>query len=288
MAAGSFDLDQRLGARVLLSDGSRMPVFGIGVWQMAEGSTTREAVTAAIDLGYRLIDTATLYANERSVGEAVRAAGVPREEPFLTTKLWNDDQGFDSALKAFARSRRALGVDYVDLYLIHWPVPGRWEESWRALVRIQKEGLARSIGVSNFTAAHLERLAQASPVAPVVDQVECHPFLPQSDLLAFCRKEKVQLEAYSPLARGRRLDHPTLVEIARAHDATPAQVALRWNLQRDVVVIPKSSRRGRIAENAGALDFSLSDKDVGRIDEISDGFRVAWDPNTLPQPDTVS
>lgn len=281
MPPSPFDLNEGVGARVTLADGRRMPVFGLGVWQIAEGATTRDAATAAIQGGYRLIDTAALYGNERSVGEAVRTSDVPREELFVTTKLWNDDQGYDPALKAFERSRRLLGLDYVDLYLIHWPVPGRWEESWRALVEIHKRGGARSIGVSNFTIPHLERLAMASSAAPVVNQVECHPFLPQSELLAFCRDHRIQLEAYSPLARGRRLDHPTLLEIARAHGGTAAQVALRWNLQRGVAVIPKSTRRERISENAGAFGFGLTAEEVRRIDAIADGFRVAWDPNSL-------
>jgi methylglyoxal/glyoxal reductase len=273
-----FDLSRGLGSSVEIRPGVRMPVLGLGVWQLPEGRPTQVAVKAALDCGYRLIDTAALYGNERDVGEAVRSSGVPREEVFITTKLWNDDQGYDKALRAFERSRKALGVAVVDLYLIHWPVRGLREESWRALVELERKGAVRAIGVSNFTVPHLESLARSSPVTPAVDQVEFSPFLYQSELLEHARSHGVQLEAYSPLVRGQRLDHPTLAEIARAHGRTTAQVILRWDLERGVIPIPKSGHPERIRENAQIFDFELSSAELRTIDALNAGLRIGWNP----------
>ncbi|HYS73001.1 MAG TPA: aldo/keto reductase [Thermoplasmata archaeon] len=259
-----------------------MPVLGLGVWRAASGKETQRAVATALDVGYRLIDTAKLYGNERDVGRAVRASKIPRDEIFITTKLWNTDHGSEAALRAFEQSRRELGVDSIDLYLIHWPVPGLRQESWKALLDLKEKGLARSIGVSNYTIRHLEELLSASPIPPSVNQVEFHPFLYQADLLAFCQGHRIQLEAYSPLTRGHRLDHPVIKAVAADYRRTPAQILIRWGLQHGLVVIPKSVRPERIRENAQVFDFELSGTDMARLDALDERSHVAWDPDDLP------
>ncbi|MCI4358501.1 MAG: aldo/keto reductase [Thermoplasmata archaeon] len=258
-----------------------MPVLGLGVWQTPAGIATEEAVRAALRSGYRLIDTAAMYGNESDVGRAIRHSSVPREELFVTTKLWNDDQGYEGALAAFERSRSRLGVSTVDLYLIHWPVPGKREESWRALTQLQQEGRARAIGVSNFTIAHLEALARVSEVTPAVNQVEFSPFLFQAELLEYCCSHGIQLEAYSPLVRGRRLDHPVIGALAAAHGKSPAQVVLRWDLQHGVIPIPKSTRPERIQENSQLFDFELGPSEMAALDGLDEGLRMAWDPSEI-------
>jgi diketogulonate reductase-like aldo/keto reductase len=270
------------GSRVTLNNGNTMPVLGLGMWQAGSGKQTRKAVATALEIGYRLFDTAKLYGNESDLGTAIRESVIPREEIFVTTKLWNNDQGYESALRAFEKSRRELGLDYVDLYLIHWPVPGLRQESWKALLKIRDEGLARSIGVSNYTIRHLEELLRSTPDSPAANQVEFHPFLYQKELLEFCVSKKIQLEAYSPLTRGHRLDHPVISQIAARHGRTPAQVLIRWSLQHGLVVIPKSIRPERIRENAAVFDFQLSPDDMKRLDSLDESSHVAWDPEDLP------
>ncbi|HEV2520587.1 MAG TPA: aldo/keto reductase [Thermoplasmata archaeon] len=277
--SGPLDLSRGLHSTVPIGPGVSMPILGLGVWQIPDGRPTEDAVLGALRAGYRLIDTAALYGNERSVGAAMRASGLPREELFVTTKLWNDDQGYPAALAAFERSRSALDVAYVDLYLVHWPVRAQREESWRALVELHDQGKARAIGVSNFTIEHLESLAQRSGVIPAVDQVEFSPFLFQSELLEYCRRRGIQVEAYSPLVRGRRLEHPVLAGIASAHRKSPAQVVLRWDLQHGVVPIPKSRRIERIRENADLFDFELGPSEMTTLDHLHEGLRLAWDPS---------
>jgi len=260
-----------------------MPVLGLGMWQAGSGKATRNAVAYALQIGYRLFDTAKLYGNERDLGVAVRESGIPRDEIFVTTKLWNNDHGYESALRAFEKSRRELGgLDYVDLYLIHWPVPGLRHESWKALLKIHDDGLARSIGVSNYTIRHLEELLPATPIPPAVNQVEFHPFLYQKDLLEFCVKQRIQLEAYSPLTRGHRLNHPIVTQVAAKYARTPAQVLIRWSLQHGLVVIPKSIRPDRIRENAAVFDFELKREDMERLDSLDESSHVAWNPEDLP------
>src|SRR6266705_2887883 len=271
-----------LGSRVTLHDGNTMPVLGLGMWQAGSGKQTRNAVATALEIGYRLFDTAKLYGNERDLGTAIRESGIPREEIFVTTKLWNNDQGYESALRAFEKSRRELSLDYVDLYLIHWPVPGLRQESWKALLKIRDEGLARSIGVSNYTIRHLEELLRATPAPPAVNQVEFHPFLYQKELLEFCVSAKIQLEAYSPLTRGHRLNQPVIAQISTRHARTPAQVLIRWSLQHGLVVIPKSIRPDRIRENAAVFDFELKREDMERLDSLDESSRLAWNPEDLP------
>lgn len=277
-----FDLRRGLGSRVRLNDGHAMPVLGLGVWQLGPGASTRDAVRAALGAGYRLFDTAKLYGNERDVGAALRDSGVPREELFVTTKLWNDDQGYESALKAFARSERDLGLGPVDLYLIHWPVTGRRADSWRALRELRDAGRVRSIGVSNYTVRHLMELLATSDIVPAVNQVEFSPFLYQRDLLEYCRDHRIQLEAYAPLTRGAQFRDPTVAAIAAAHGKSPAQVMLRWGLEHGVIEIPKSARPERIRENAAVFDFALTADERARLDALDEAFRTTWDPTSIP------
>ncbi|HLL53374.1 MAG TPA: aldo/keto reductase, partial [Myxococcaceae bacterium] len=220
--------------------------------------------------------------NEADVGAGLRKSGVPRSEVFITTKLWNSDQGFDSALRAFDGSLRELGTDYVDLYLIHWPVPGKRAESWRALERILSEKRARAIGVSNFMVRHLQEVLDHSPVVPAVNQVEFNPFLYQRALLEFCQGKGIQLESYSPLTKGYRLSHPALNEVARRYGKSPAQVLIRWCLQRDTVVIPKSAHPRRIEENAAVFDFEISPADLATLDGLNEDLHTGWDPTHAP------
>jgi diketogulonate reductase-like aldo/keto reductase len=271
-----------LGSTLRLNDGRQLPVLGLGVWQAGTGPRVLRAVSAALETGYRLIDTAKLYGNEAEVGEAVRRGPVPRDQVFVTTKLWNDDHGRLKARRAFDASLHRLGLDYLDLYLIHWPVAGKRIETWKALVEIAREGRCRSIGVSNFTIEHLEELAQASDVVPAVNQVELHPFLFQRELIDYCRQHGIQVQAYSPLARANYLEEPALHAVGQAHRRSPAQVMLRWSMQHGLSAIPKSTDPVRIRENASIFDFELSEGEMARLDALSSGARTAWDPSAVP------
>lgn len=264
-----------------LNDGTRMPLFGFGTYQIPNGGACYRAVRHALAVGYRHIDTAAFYGNEEDVGRAVRDSGIPRGDIYVTTKLWNSDQGYDAALRAFDRSLKRLALDYVDLYLIHWPEPGKRGDSWRALEEIRGRGQCRSIGVSNYTVRHLEELLRASEVVPVNNQVEFSPFLYQKKLLEFCGSKGITLTAYCPLTHGDKLDHRTVVEIGRKHRKTGAQVLLRWALQHDVVAIPKSSRKERIEENAELYDFALDADEMARLDALDEGYRTTWDPTRV-------
>jgi methylglyoxal/glyoxal reductase len=268
-------------AAVILNTGARIPQVGLGVWQTPRGRGTREAVEAALRGGYRHIDTARIYGNEADVGAAVTASGVPREQVFVTTKLWNDDQGYDAALRAFDASLSRLGLEYVDLYLIHWPVAGKRLESWRALERLFSEKRARAIGVSNFLRPHLEELLGRAKVVPAANQIELTPFLQRRDTCDYCREHGIAIEAYSPLTRGRRLDDPTVRSIAERAARTPAQVLLRWSVQRGVIVLPKSSRAERIAENGALFDFELDPASMAALDALEEGLVTGWDPATM-------
>jgi diketogulonate reductase-like aldo/keto reductase len=270
-----------LQARIPLNDGHAIPVLGLGVWQAPPGRVTREAVRYALQLGYRHVDTARIYGNEGDVGQALRESGVPREEVFVVTKLWNQDHGLARARRAFEDSLVVLGLDYVDLFLIHWPVERRRLESWKALEEFKREGRARSIGVSNYTVRHLDELLCAAEIPPAVNQVEFHPFLVQNELLAHCREHGIVLTAYSPLAHGEGLGDPTLAAIAARHGKTAAQVMIRWAIQRGTSVIPKSTRRDRIHENALVFDFVLSADEMRQIDALDRGLRTCWDPTPI-------
>jgi diketogulonate reductase-like aldo/keto reductase len=274
-----------LASKVRTNQGLDLPWLGLGVYQSPPGETTQRAVAAALRLGYRLIDTASMYGNEADVGEAVRASGIPRAEIVVTTKLWHSDHGYDKARAAARKSADLLGVGPIDLYLIHWPranSPRDRLDSWRALEELCEEGLCRAIGVSNYTVRHLEELLAHARVVPAVNQVEFHPFVYDPGLVAYCGSHGIRLEAYSPLTRGRRFDEPALQEVARAHRRSAAQVLIRWGLHHGVVEIPKSVHEDRIRENAGALDFSLSTAEVARLDALASGERIAWDPTEIP------
>jgi diketogulonate reductase-like aldo/keto reductase len=270
-----------IDSKVILNNGIEMPVFGLGTYLSGSSRKTKDVVMFALKLGYRHIDTARFYGNERDVGEAMKKSGIPREEIFVTTKLWNSDHGFNRALKAFEESLEDLDLDYVDLYLIHWPVQNLRNESWRALEKLQVEGKCRAIGVSNYTIGHVRELLDISPVMPAVNQVEFSPYLFQKDLLEFCRSNDIQLESYSPLTKGRMLDDPRLFEIGKKYSKSPAQVLIRWTLQKEVIVIPKSSRKDRIRENADVFDFEISVEDMDRLDAFNKNLRVSWDPTTI-------
>ena len=261
-----------------LNSGVEMPLLGLGVYQTSPGRATEEAVKFALKTGYRHIDTASLYGNEESVGRAVRESGVPREQVFVTTKLWNSDHGYEAAMLAFEKSQRRLGLGYVDLYLIHWPVSQLRDESWRALVELQRRGSCRAIGVSNYTVRHLDQLLAGSKVIPDVNQVEFNPFLYQEGLLRYCQGKRIQLEAYSPLTRGYKLRHPVVLEVAKGYSKSPAQVLIRWSLQHGLVVIPKSARPERIKENSEVFDFEISAADMARLDSLGENLHTDWDP----------
>ncbi|WP_135556227.1 aldo/keto reductase [Paenibacillus cymbidii] len=267
--------------RVTLNNGIAMPWLGLGVWmgKPEDGDHIEQAVEAALALGYRSIDTAALYGNESGVGRAIKASGVPRENIFVTTKVWNDDHGYDQTLRAFEASRRKLDLDVVDLYLVHWPISGKYAETWRALERLYAEGAVRAIGVSNFQVRHLQHILERSDVVPAVNQVEYHPRLTQVPLRTFCEEKGIRLEAWSPLMVGRVLDEPVVRELAATYGKTPAQVVLRWDLQHGVVTIPKSIRPERIAENAGIFDFALSPADMARLDALNRDERCGPDPD---------
>ncbi len=266
---------------VELANGVKMPWLGLGVYKAKEGEEVEQAVKAALRIGYRSIDTAAFYDNEEGVGRAVRESGVSREELFITTKVWNTDQGYDSTLAAFEASLRRLGMEYVDLYLIHWPVKGKYKETWRALETLYREGRVRAIGVSNFQVHHLEDLMADAEIKPMVNQVEFHPFLTQETLRAFCRKEGIQLEAWSPLMRGEVMNVPEIVELSKKYGKTPAQIVLRWDLQHGVVTIPKSVREERIRENADLFDFELSAEDMAKLDALNRNHRFGPDPDNF-------
>jgi diketogulonate reductase-like aldo/keto reductase len=257
-----------------------IPQFGLGVFQVPPAQTV-ENVTTAIELGYRHIDTAKAYDNEAQVGQAVRASGLSREEFFITTKLWNADQG--DALGALKASLGRLEMDYVDLYLIHWPAPGRdlYLQAWQALVEAQKAGLARAIGVSNFQPEHLRRIIDATGVAPAVNQIELHPYLTQPGLRREHAERGIVTEAWSPLAQGAVLDDPVITEIAEAHGKTAGQVVLRWHIELGNVVFPKSVTPSRIEENIDIFDFELSSDEVERIEALDRGERTGPDPETF-------
>ena len=267
----------------VLNNGSSMPQVGFGVWQVGAGET-EAVVAAALDAGYRSIDTATLYGNEAAVGAAIRRSEVPRDELFVTTKVWNSDQGREGTLRAYDESSRLLGLDVVDLYLIHWPIAGRdlYVETWKAFEELYHEGRIGAIGVSNFTVAHLQRLLDECEVVPAVNQVELNPYLQQRELRAFHAQHDICTEAWAPMGKGGPLlENATVVEIAGAHDATAAQVVLRWNLQHGNVVIPKSATPSRIVSNLDLFWFELSDDEMARLDALDRGERLGPDPDAF-------
>jgi len=266
--------------RLSLSDGSTIPQLGVGTYKVPADATAG-LVEGALAMGYRHIDTAALYGNEAEVGEGLRASGLNRDDVFVTTKVWNDDQGFDETLRAFDTSAAKLGVDRVDLYLIHWPIPSadRYVDTWRALQRLQEEGRATSIGVSNFSVPHLERLREETGVLPAVNQVELHPRFPQDELVDWHAAREIVTESWAPLARGGLLDEPELARIAERYGKTPAQVVVRWHLDRGLVVFPKSVSLDRIRENGDVFDFVLDADDHEAIATLDTGERTGRNPD---------
>lgn len=264
-----------------LANGSVIPRLGLGVWQVKDGAEAVNSVKWALEAGYRLIDTAAAYKNEESVGEGIRQSGIPRDEIFVTTKLWNADQGYESTLKAFDESLKKLELEFVDLYLIHWPVEGKYKDSWRAMEEIYKSGRAKAIGVSNFHAHHIEDLLTTAEVTPMVDQIELHPTLTQEPLRKFLAEHEIAVEAWSPLGQGKILENPTLVELGEKYHKTAAQIIIRWHLQSDIIVIPKSVHQERINQNFDVFDFELSVEDMKRIDQLNTNERLGPDPDNF-------
>ncbi|PZF66083.1 aldo/keto reductase [Curtobacterium sp. MCBD17_013] len=264
---------------IALNNGVDVPQVGYGVFQIPPDGA-QEAVEAALEAGYRHIDTAAAYNNESGVGAGIRASGVPREQVFVTTKLRNGEQGADSTRRAFAASIERLGLDFVDLYLIHWPSPARdaYVASWKAMEQLYRDGAVRAIGVSNFLVPHLERLLDETEIVPAVDQIEIHPSFQQRELVEYARSKGIAIEAYSPLGQGAALRHGTIVAIAEQHGVTPAQVVLRWHLQRGNIVIPKSADPGRMRTNLNVFGFDLTEDEVADLDALEAGARVGGDP----------
>ncbi|RLQ89775.1 aldo/keto reductase [Planomicrobium sp. Y74] len=276
---------KNLASASTLHNAVEMPWFGLGVSGLKDGDETANCVRTAIVNGYRSIDTAAMYGNEAGVGRGVREAleetGLSREDVFITSKVWNSDLGYDSALAAYEASLEKLGLDYLDLYLIHWPVEGKYKDTWRALEKLYQDGRVRAIGVCNFHIHHLENVLKDVDIVPMVNQVEYHPLLTQEELHQFCKARNIQLEAWSPLMQGKLLDHPVLEEIAMKTEKTPAQVILRWDLQNGVITIPKSSKEPRIIQNAQIFDFELTDDDMERISALNENRRVGPDPDNF-------
>ena len=262
---------------VTLNNNIRMPYFGLGVYKAEDGQEVINSVTNALKVGYRHVDTASLYGNEKGVGTAIRESGVKREEVFVTSKVWNSDQGYDSTLKAFDLSLKNLGFDYLDLYLIHWP-KDKSKETWKAFETLYKQGVVKAIGVSNFLKYHLEDLIQSAEIMPMVNQMEFHPYLVQQNLIDYCHQHKIQYEAWSPLMQGRILSDKTLMQLAQKYQKDVAQLVLRWNLQKDVVTIPKSSQPERILSNSQIFDFEITQEDMDSIDGLDKSIRIGADP----------
>lgn len=267
---------------IVLNNGIAMPQFGLGVWQAEEGGEVELAVRTALESGYRLIDTAAVYGNEVGVGMAVKGSGIPREELFITTKLWNDRQGYDETLQAFDESLAKLGMEYIDLYLIHWPMPrqGKFTETWQAMEKLYADKRVRAIGVSNFKPGHLRELLQTASVVPAVNQIELHPKLQQHETREFCAGHDIRVESYSPIMRGSELlNDPVLASLADKYQKTPAQIVLRWHIQSGLIVIPKSVTPARIQENISIFDFELGNEDMEVIAGMNKDQRIGIDPD---------
>ncbi|WP_179295640.1 aldo/keto reductase [Bacillus sp. FJAT-45350] len=265
----------------VLANGVKMPWLGLGVYKAEEGKEVEEAVKIALQAGYRSVDTAMIYQNEEGVGKGIRDSGVNRDEIFVATKVWNTDQGYEETLQAFEESRQKLGLDVIDLYLVHWPVEGKYKETWRALEKLYKDGKVRAIGVSNFQIRHLEDLIKDAEIKPMVNQVEFHPNLTQKELLNFCKKEQIQLEAWRPLTQGKLFTDPVVMALAEKYSKTPAQILLRWNLELEVVTIPKSVNKERITANADIYSFSLETEDIEQLDNLNKNERYGPDPDNF-------
>ena len=263
---------------ITLNNGVKIPQLGLGIYDPQPNHDIRQAVGWALELGYRLLDTATIYQNEREVGDAMRNSGLHRSEIFLTTKVWNDDQGYDNTLRAFDSSLKKLQTDYVDLYLVHWPIKEHRIETWKALEQIYKEGKARAIGVSNYYIPHLEELWPHATITPAVNQFELSPYCYLPEQLAYCKQHNIQVEGYAPVVRGQKANDSRLMQIAKKYDKTTYQVLIRWSLQQGVITIPKSVTYSRLAENIDVFDFEISTDDMAYMNTWHDDTRVAWNP----------
>ena len=274
------DLNSISRSHLLTNQKNSVPVLGLGVWK-SKPKECYSAVKAAIEFGYRHIDTAAIYGNESEVGEAIRDSGIPRADLFIVTKLWNADQGYDQAQVAVDKSLQKLGLEYVDMYLIHFPVSGKRNDSWRALEKIKESGKAKSIGVSNFMVNHLEELLENTSILPAMNQVEFHPFLNDKKLDEYCQNKGILLEAYSPLAHVKKLEDPKVTDLSKKYGKTNAQILIRWGLQKGFVVIPKSVNPLRIAENGNVFDFQISKEDMTEMEDWNENFRTCWDPTEI-------
>lgn len=278
-------MEKSLQDVVQLQSGAEMPWVGLGVFRAKEGPELVNAIKSAIKHGYRSFDTASIYQNEEATGQGIREgieeAGISRKEIFVTSKVWNDNQGYESTIQAYEASLERLGLDYLDLYLIHWPVAGKYKDTWKALETLYNDGRVKSIGVSNFHVHHLKDLLEDATVKPMVNQIEYHPYLTQKEVQAFCVEQGIQMEAWSPLMAGKILDQPLLKEIGEIYGKSVAQIILRWDLQNGVVTIPKSTNEQRLVENASIFDFELSIEDMDRISALNQNKRVGSDPDNF-------
>jgi diketogulonate reductase-like aldo/keto reductase len=270
----------KLSSRIRLNNGIDIPILGLGTWPL-KGKEAYQAVLWALDIGYRLIATASYYGNEKEIGDALHETEVAREDIFITTKVWNSEQGYNSTLEAFERSLKQLNLKYIDLYLIHWPISGLRNETWKALEEIYDSEQVRAIGVSNYTVKHLKELLELSTLIPAVNQVEFSPFLYQKDLIEFCQSKEIAVEAYSPLTRGRRFNNSILQEIIRKYNKTPAQVLIRWGLQHSIIEIPKSGNKDHLIENSQVFDFNLDEYDMNKLDTLNEDYRIIDDPHLI-------
>ncbi len=266
---------------IRLNNGVEMPILGFGVFQIHDLDETADCIKKALKHGYRSIDTAMIYGNEEGVGKAIKESGIKREDLFITTKLWNSDQGYTETLKAFESSMEKLMLNYLDLYLIHWPMPkkNKYIETWKALETLYGDGKVKAIGVSNFNISHLENIIMECNIVPAVNQVEFHPWFLQTELFAYMKQKGIALEAWGPLGQGALLDNEILLEIAKKYNKTVAQVIIRWDIQKNVITIPKSSKEDRIASNADVFDFKLSDQDCKTIESLNKNHRIGPDPD---------
>ena len=274
-------MNLNINSKLKLNNGVEIPILGLGTYLADQGHQAVQAIEFALEAGYRHFDTAAFYFNEESVGKAIRESHYDRKEIFVTTKVWNSDHGYAKTLKAFDLSMKKLDIEYVDLYLVHWPVENLRNETWRALEKLYDEGLCRAIGVSNYTIQHLDELLEDCTIEPAVNQVEYHPFLYQKKLRDYCRSKNIALESYSPLTKGQRINDKHLTEIAKKYNKSNAQILIRWNIEQEVVVIPKSSNKERIIENSKVFDFTIKPEDMEKLNALNEGYRCTWDPSNI-------